>query len=121
MAITMEQIADYLVTPIGTGWGGLDHRPASDQTGLGGKFDFDIEFTPQRTAADAQPEAFRPTSTEALKNQLGLKLVKQTGPVNVFVVDHIEMPLPNSCSASQMAASIWLLHRSYEGHYALRG
>ena len=92
MAITMEQIADYLVTPIGTGWGGLDHRPALDQTGLGGKFDFDIAFTPQQTAADAQPEAFGPTSTEALKKQLGLKLVKQTGPVNMFVVDHIEMP-----------------------------
>jgi hypothetical protein len=36
MALTMEQIADHLVTPIGTGWGELDHRPALDQTGLRG-------------------------------------------------------------------------------------
>ena len=75
--------------------GELDHRPALDQTGLIGRFDFDIEFTPQRRTADAQPEAFGPTFAEALKNQLGLKLVKQTGPVNVFVIDHIEMPSPN--------------------------
>jgi bla regulator protein blaR1 len=95
MALTMEQIADHLVTPIGAGWGGLDHRPALDQTGLSGRFDFDIEFTPQQHTADAQPDAFGPTFTEALKNQLGLKLVKQTGSVNVFVIDHIEMPSPN--------------------------
>jgi uncharacterized protein (TIGR03435 family) len=95
MALTMEQIADHLVTPIGAGWGGLDHRPALDQTGLSGRFDFDIEFTPQQRIADAQPDAFGPTFTEALKNQLGLKLVKQTGSVNVFVIDHIEMPSPN--------------------------
>jgi uncharacterized protein (TIGR03435 family) len=100
MALTMEQIADHLVTPIGTGWGGLESRPALDQTGISGRFDFDIEFTPQpngptRPAAEAQPEAFGPGFSEALKNQLGLKLVKQTGPVNVFVVDHIEMPSPN--------------------------
>jgi len=95
MALTMEQIADHLVTPVGTGWGGLDHRPALDQTGLSGRFDFDIEFTPQRRTADGQPEGFGPRFTEALKNQLGLKLVKQTGPVNVFVIDHIEMPSPN--------------------------
>ncbi len=100
MALTMEQIADHLVTPIGTGWGGLDHRPALDRTGLSGRFDFDIEFTPQpngptRPTPDAQPEAFGQTFTQALKNQLGLKLVKKMGPVNVFVIDHIEMPSPN--------------------------
>jgi uncharacterized protein (TIGR03435 family) len=100
MNLTMEQIAHHLVTPIGTGWGGLDHRPVVDQTGLLGKFDFEIEFSPvsnnpSRSAPDAQPEAFGPDFVDALKDQLGLKLVKQTGPVPVFVIDHVEHPTEN--------------------------
>jgi uncharacterized protein (TIGR03435 family) len=100
MNLTMEQIAHHLGTPVGTGWGGLDHRPVVDQTGLRGKFDFEIEFTPvsnnpSQTAPDVQPEAFGPTFLEALKGQLGLKLVKQIGPVQVFVIDHIERPTEN--------------------------
>ena len=102
MNLTMEQIAHHLNTPVGTGWGGLDHRPIVDQTGLSGKFDFDIEFTPEtnrnspsRPAADAQPEVFGPTFLDALKDQLGLKLVKQTAPVQVFVIDHVERPTEN--------------------------
>jgi uncharacterized protein (TIGR03435 family) len=100
MNLTMEQIAHHLGTPIGTGWGGLDHRPVVDQTELSGKFDFDIEFTPESNnpphpPPDAQPEPFGPTFLEALKDQLGLKLVKQTGPVQVYVIDHVERPTEN--------------------------
>jgi uncharacterized protein (TIGR03435 family) len=47
MDLTMEQIADHLATPIGSGWGGLDHRPVLDQTALSVRFDFNIEFTPE--------------------------------------------------------------------------
>ena len=36
-----------------------------------------------------------PTFLEALKEQLGLKLVPQTGPVDVLVLDHVEEPSPN--------------------------
>jgi uncharacterized protein (TIGR03435 family) len=37
----------------------------------------------------------RPTFLEALKEQLGLKLVSEKGPVDVLVIDHIEAPTPN--------------------------
>ncbi len=36
-----------------------------------------------------------PTFLEALKEQLGLKLVPQTAPVDVLVLDHVEEPSPN--------------------------
>ncbi len=78
----------------------MDHRPTLDQTGLTGRFDFDIEFLPVSNAprspgADTIPEAPGPTFTEALQHQLGLKLVKQTGPVDVFVIEHVERPSEN--------------------------
>jgi uncharacterized protein (TIGR03435 family) len=96
---TMEQIAGALSTT-GASMGGLDPRPMLDQTGLSGKFDISLDFlreskSPQPTAAGSEPEAPGATFTEALKNQAGLKLLKQTGPVNVLVVDHVEMPSEN--------------------------
>jgi uncharacterized protein (TIGR03435 family) len=36
-----------------------------------------------------------PSFDEALKGQLGLKLVKQTGTVKEYVLDHIEQPSSN--------------------------
>ena len=94
--VTLELIAN---TFSGPGFANLD-RPVLDQTGLTGKFDFTIEFTPQLNGplppgADAQPDPSGPTFLEALKEQLGLKLEPQTGPVDVLVVDHVEQPSPN--------------------------
>jgi uncharacterized protein (TIGR03435 family) len=83
----------------GPGFANLD-RPVLDQTGLTGKFDFTIEFTPQFNGpvplgADSQPDPTGPTFLEALRDQLGLKLVPQTGGVDVLVIDHVEEPSPN--------------------------
>jgi uncharacterized protein (TIGR03435 family) len=77
---------------------GID-RPVLDKTGLTGKVDFVIEFTRQFNGPlplDApQPDESGPTYLEALKDQLGLKLVPQTGPVDVLIIDHIEESSPN--------------------------
>jgi uncharacterized protein (TIGR03435 family) len=35
------------------------------------------------------------TFREALKEQLGLKLESQKGPVEVLVIDHVERPSPS--------------------------
>jgi uncharacterized protein (TIGR03435 family) len=71
-------------------------RPVVDETGLEGTFDFALEWTPEMPAnVNFQPDPFGPTFLEALKDQLGLKLVPQTGPVDVFVIDHVEEPTDN--------------------------
>ena len=73
-------------------------RPVLDRTGLAGKYDFIFEFTPTLNGPQdpgLQLDESGPTLEEALKEQLGLKLVPQTGPVEVIVVDHVEQPTSN--------------------------
>lgn len=82
------------------GWPSDLDRPVLDRTGLNGLFDFTLEWTPQLNGslppgATFQPDADGPTFLEALKDQLGLKLESQTGPVDVLVLDHIERPTEN--------------------------
>ena len=92
--VSMELIASSM----GDG-DGVD-RPVLDKTGLTGKYDFVIEFTPQLNGplppgATFQPDPNGPTFLEALKEQLGLKLEPDKGPVDVPVLDHIEEPSAN--------------------------
>ena len=99
MNVPMDVVAGTLVPFLG-GLGGLDNRPSIDRTGLTGKFDFTLAFQPEpqpspEGSADPQPERTGPTLTESLGKQLGLKLLKQDGPVNAFVIDHLEMPSEN--------------------------
>jgi uncharacterized protein (TIGR03435 family) len=93
--VSTQVIADQLPTLAND-----PDRPVFDRTGLTGAFDFAIEFTPQLNGplppgSTFQPDAAGPTFIEAMKEQLGLKLVPQTGPVDVLVIDHIEEPSPN--------------------------
>jgi uncharacterized protein (TIGR03435 family) len=68
-------------------------RPVVDNTGLTGKYDFTLEYTPaDHTATD---ESGRPSIFTALEEQLGLKLVPMRQPVEVLVVDSIEQPTEN--------------------------
>jgi bla regulator protein BlaR1 len=87
--VTMAQIANAL-TQQGSG---VD-RPVLDQTGLTGKYDFVIVFTPSISQQYVQ-QIGGPTFEQALQDQLGLKLVGTTGPVDVLVIDRIEEPSPN--------------------------
>jgi len=78
---------------------GVD-RPVLNKTGLTGRYDFSVEFTPQLTGplppgANFQPDESGPTFLQALKEQLGLKLEPETGPVEVIVVDHVDHPSEN--------------------------
>lgn len=90
--VPLSVIATALGLPLG--------RPALDQTGLRGNFDFALEWTPETgdpmpPNADFQPDPSGPSLFGALKSQLGLKLEPQKSPVDVFVVDRIEHPSAN--------------------------
>jgi uncharacterized protein (TIGR03435 family) len=93
--VTMELIASSL-----KGGGSSVDRPVLDRTGLTGKFDFAIEFTPQYGAglpagSNFRPDPTGPTFEQALKEQLGLKLESQMGPMDFLVIDYIEKPSAN--------------------------
>jgi uncharacterized protein (TIGR03435 family) len=93
--VTMEQIAGLLDGAV-TILGDMGQRTLVDQTGFTGRYDLNLEFLPERIgSSSSDADAFGPSVVEALKSQLGLRLVKQTAPVNVYVVDHIERPSPN--------------------------
>jgi uncharacterized protein (TIGR03435 family) len=69
-------------------------RPVIDRTGRSGEYNFWMEWTPEDTSEVNNGETGG-TFREALKNQLGLKLQPQNGPVEVLVIDHVEQPSPN--------------------------
>jgi uncharacterized protein (TIGR03435 family) len=67
-------------------------RIVFDKTGLKGRYDFTLKWTPEdeQEKADSGPSLFT-----ALQDQLGLKLVPAKGPVDTVVVDGVERPSPN--------------------------
>jgi uncharacterized protein (TIGR03435 family) len=77
--------------------------PVVDRTGLTGSFDGTLSWTPSALEHDpfAEPStatpvpAFGPSVFTALEEQFGLKLVSERGPVEYFVVEHAERPIPN--------------------------
>jgi uncharacterized protein (TIGR03435 family) len=69
-------------------------RPVLDRTGLVGRFDFDFRAAPPNAAPNG-PLADLPSVSTALEDQLGLKLERGRGSVDVLVVDRIEKPTDN--------------------------
>jgi len=94
--VTLSFIADALS---GSAVANLD-RPVIDGTGLTGNFDFTLECTPevhgpQPPDSTVPPDPSGPTFSEALQEQLGLKIKPQNGKVQMFVLDHVERPTEN--------------------------
>jgi uncharacterized protein (TIGR03435 family) len=74
------------------------HRIVEDKTELKGKYDLSLQFTPDDIAEagkDATGESAKPSLFTALQEQLGLKLEPTKGPMDMVVVDHVEMPSEN--------------------------
>ncbi len=80
-------------------------REVIDKTGVTARFALHVDFAPDDTLAgfpnpvgpEGSPPAdgARPSLYVALPEQLGLRLQKSTGPVDVFVIDHVERPTEN--------------------------
>ena len=69
-------------------------RPVIDQTGLNGRYDFQLKYTYDelRTVPDANAA---PSVFTAVQEQLGLKLEPVKAPAYVLVIDKIEKPGSN--------------------------
>lgn len=69
---------------------GATGRVVSNDTGLGGEYDFTLEWVQDASADDPGPTLFT-----ALREQLGLRLVSTEKPAPVIVIDQIERPSEN--------------------------
>lgn len=93
--ISMDAIAGAI--------GGMEYidHPVVNRSALVGNFDFTIEWD-SRTATEDFPaplergavssEPVGDSLLEAMRDQLGLKLDLEKGPVDVIVIDHVEQP-----------------------------
>jgi uncharacterized protein (TIGR03435 family) len=92
-SIPMENLIPMLARLLG--------RTIIDKTGLAGKYDINVEWTPDEGQfGPAPPDAPKsdvtgPSIFTALQEQLGLKLESQKGPVEILVVDRAEKPSEN--------------------------
>jgi len=66
-----------------------------DKTGLAGQYRYDIYFGPDLTPQDAAVNPNLPSFVGALEEQLGLKLERTRGLVDVVVIDSASMPTPD--------------------------
>jgi uncharacterized protein (TIGR03435 family) len=92
--ISLEHLAGYLPDFEDTG------RPLVDQTGLGGTFDFSLNWLPEsnitpQAGASESIDAQGPSFLTALRDQLGMKLKPAAAPIPLLVVDHVEQLSPN--------------------------
>jgi uncharacterized protein (TIGR03435 family) len=102
--IPMQQFATMLTLALAdaSGPGGRDQgRLIIDKTGLTGKYEFTLAWTPEQMPTSAPPPGVPPIDPNgpsfftALQDQLGLKIQSAKGPVEVVVIDSIERPTPD--------------------------
>jgi uncharacterized protein (TIGR03435 family) len=78
-------------------------RPVVDRTGLQGRFDFTLNWTPDESqfrgmglqVPPPPADAKLPGLFTAIQEQLGLKLESVNAPVEVIVIDRVEKPSEN--------------------------
>ena len=80
---------------------GLD-RPIVDHTGISGKYDFKMSWTPDSLQMNSNPPGRTTNDTNAgpdlftaIQEQLGLKLQPIKEPTDVLVIDSVEQPSEN--------------------------
>ena len=100
-AVGLEMLANALSNQLG--------RPVLDRTGLTGRFDLKLQWTPDPgqaggpfggqlppgVQAPPPPDPNGPSIFTAVEEQLGLRLESQKGPVEMIVIDRVEKPSEN--------------------------
>jgi len=106
-AASMKTLTEFL-SQWALSLSGENAKPVVDKTGLTGKYDFAVKFSPQAMVvapsgadpAGTPPQADMqnpggPNLFKALQDSLGLKMESGKGPVRVIVIDHVEKPSAN--------------------------
>src|ERR1035441_6188702 len=79
-------------------------KPVVDQTGITGRYDISVTFTPDDSQFNGRPPKGPPLAegTEpapalysAIQQQLGMKLSQEKTQVDVIAIDHVDKPTPN--------------------------
>jgi uncharacterized protein (TIGR03435 family) len=91
--VTMTDLARSLTQELSGELG----RVIVDKTGIEGRYDVALKWTPDegQPSADNGSVDAGPSLLTAIQEQLGLKLESSKGPVQVLVIDHVEMPTEN--------------------------
>jgi uncharacterized protein (TIGR03435 family) len=89
--MTMDRLAAQIGSQMG--------KPVTNATGLEGEYEIGLYWAPDSLSSnkpDAEPAETAPTLTQALQEQLGLRLEQKKGNVDFLVVDHVDkMPASN--------------------------
>jgi uncharacterized protein (TIGR03435 family) len=90
-ATTIKEFGDFLSGPLQT--------PVVDMTGLSGRYDFVLDFTPYLPDGEHVMKVDFANTTgiiiAALQGELGLKLESKKEFVDVLVIEHVEKPSEN--------------------------
>jgi len=84
--VSMEEIARLL-----SGRYEMGGRPVVDRTGTAGAYRFTMDYEPDNGTGVA-PDATLPGLSDAVRQELGLKLVKTDGDVPVVIVESVKKP-----------------------------
>ena len=91
--VGMSTLAFFLTVQTG--------RDVVDKTGLDGRYDFPLNFAPIRDPGDGGSldrdynDSSGPSIFNAVRQQLGLRMDSQRGPVGRFHIDRVEKPSEN--------------------------
>jgi uncharacterized protein (TIGR03435 family) len=90
-AVTMKELADLIAGPL--------QMPVVDQTGLPGRYDFTLDFTPYLPGGEQVMKVTFDNNNgiiiAAMQGELGLKLESKKETVDVLMIDHVEQPSAN--------------------------
>jgi uncharacterized protein (TIGR03435 family) len=90
-SMTIREFGDFLSGPL--------QMPVVDETGLTGKYDFAIDFTPYLPDPAHSMDGTKPDTTgilmAAMEGELGIKMESRKAQVEVMVIDHVERPSEN--------------------------